>query len=169
MCSLLLTLPIAQMSPQHPLIAPLICPTQFLSDYFPLVVRCRLIFVYGPTQMVGSETQKAVYYIGYHLIVTQACTHLLSSRSLEHPTFDLCPLILAILCLERLGLVFSSLYHPDSSSPSLKVDEGPLAEGSAVINSTSYSLLARVVRLCMPIASLNVAPAFTLPHDSYQW
>ena len=97
----MLTLQIAGMSPQHP-------PTQL-----PLITKFPLMFFGRQIQRVGLETQKAVYYIGCNLIVVKACIHLLSSQSLEPPTFDLFPLILLILSLERLGLMCLTLYSPD--------------------------------------------------------
>jgi len=69
-----------------------------------------MIFMHYQTQRVGSETQKAVYYIGYHSTVASACIHLLSSQSLERPTFDPFPLISSILSLEPLGPMFSTLH-----------------------------------------------------------
>jgi WD40 repeat protein len=47
-----------------------------------LVTQCIPNFVLSQTQMVGSETLRVAYYIGYPQIVVQACIHLLSSQSL---------------------------------------------------------------------------------------
>src|SRR6266404_5747833 len=85
---------IARMSIQHPVIWLLISLTLFISALLPLVTKCHLIFNHCQTQRVGSETQKAVCYIGYLLTIVEACIHLLSSQSLEHPTFDPFHLIL---------------------------------------------------------------------------
>ena len=106
----LLTLLIATMPLQHPLIRPSFCLTQLLFSLLPLVANFHLIFMHCQTQRVGSETQKAVYYIGYQLTVAEACIHQRSSQCPEHPTFALFPLILTILSLGPLGLMFSTLY-----------------------------------------------------------
>ena len=143
-CSPLSALPISRISPQHPLTNPFISPTRLLSNLLPLVTKFSLIFVHCQTPRVGSETQKAVCYIGYHSTVAQACIHLLSSRSLERPTFDLFPLILTILSSEPIGPMFSIVYGPNLSVPcTLSLCACHLRDLPAVVaggNSRSYSL-----------------------------
>src|SRR5258706_62784 len=46
-----------------------------LSD-LPLVTQHILVFVQSPTRMVGSRTQRVVYYTGYPTTVVYACIHL---------------------------------------------------------------------------------------------
>src|SRR5258706_24237 len=47
-----------------------------LRSDLPLITQCILVFVPSPTRMVGSKTQRAVYYTGYPMIVVKACIHL---------------------------------------------------------------------------------------------
>ena len=51
--------------------------------------KSHLICMHCQTLRVGSGTQKAAYCIGYHLTLTKAYIHLLSSHFQEHPTFGL--------------------------------------------------------------------------------
>src|SRR5258706_4493402 len=46
-----------------------------ISD-LPLVTQHILVFVQSPTRMVGSRTQRVVYYTGYPTNVVKACIHL---------------------------------------------------------------------------------------------
>src|SRR5258706_15290654 len=46
-----------------------------LSD-LPLGTQCTLFFLQSPTRMVGSRTQRVVYYTGYPTTVVKACIHL---------------------------------------------------------------------------------------------
>ena len=71
----------------------------------------------GQTQMVGSETQRVAYYIGYPQTVVQACIHLLSLQSLQHLILDQFLLILRTLPLEPLGPRFSAVHSLSLSFP----------------------------------------------------
>src|SRR5258706_363124 len=50
-------------------------PQMLLFD-LPLVTQRTLVFVQSPTRMVGSRTQRVVYYTGCPTTIVNACIHL---------------------------------------------------------------------------------------------
>ena len=84
-----------------------------------LLTQSNETFSDGRTQMVGSGTQRVAYYTGYPQTVVQACIHLLSLQSLQHPILDQFLSILRTLPLELLGPRFSAVHSLSLSFPQL--------------------------------------------------
>src|SRR5258706_1792892 len=78
--------------------------------HLPLVTQSILIFLRSLTLVVGSGTQKVVYYTGYPLIFVQACIHPPFCQSPLHLVIDPFLLTLTTLPFELHGLKLSNVH-----------------------------------------------------------